>query len=126
MYYLVNKFLRKCSSLLLFAVMILPVCFLVIFIDILFFEVSKVTWFLIFLWSFFLLLSLIFTLLLLFMIRIYQIIDKWDQLFTIKNASTFLNLGIDGEKHLQFNLKQQDIWRLREKNELNRAAKKGV
>jgi archaeosine-15-forming tRNA-guanine transglycosylase len=60
------------------------------------------------------------------MIRIYQIIDKWDQLFTIKNASTFLNLGIDGEKHLQFNLKQQDIWRLREKNELNRAAKKGV
>ncbi|QDT84561.1 hypothetical protein MalM14_22210 [Gimesia chilikensis] len=54
------------------------------------------------------------------MIRVYLIIEKWDQLFTIKNASSFLNLGIDGEKYLKSNMSNDKIRLLREKQELKK------
>lgn len=123
MYYQANRVIRKCSSFINVAVLLIPICFVVIFIEAMFFEIREFSWYILFLWLFLILLTVIFSFLLLLMIRIYQIIDKWDQLFTIKNAVSFINMGLDGEKYLQFNLKQQDIWRLREKNELKRANK---
>jgi len=122
MNYLVNKIFRKCSQFLYVGALLIPLCVLVMILEIFFYEIREFSWYLLFIWMFMLLISVIITFLTVFLIRIYQIIDKWDQLFSIKNASKFLDLGIDGEKYLQFNLTQQEIWRLRERYQ-NHSAK---
>lgn len=117
MYYLANKFVRLISNIMYLGVLFIPLLMLLLFFQV----EGPMSGYELIVWLFVLLLTVVFTLMMIFLIRIYQIIEKWDQLFTIKNASKFLDLGIDGEKYLQYNLRQQDIWRLHEKNELSQS-----
>ena len=130
MFYEINKYLRLSSFFLFWGTIlstILVIAGLVIFF--LFTLVSGIgnsgtfgpDFFEIFLFMLAIFLVCTASLMLLILIRLYQIIEKWDQLLTIRNASSFLNLGTEGEKYLKANLTSREISRLREKQELKQA-----